>query len=260
MRSALRMFAHDMRSTQRDVLWILLTATLLTIAAYYVGSRKFYANTFFDPATKDQLFVLYQHLYWFGSYFVLYLLFPLLLIRALHHSTPATWGFCIGDWRFGLRAAGYTVAFMLPLLWLVSADSSFQNMYPHAALVRDRWNLLLLYEAAFLLYFLGWEFIWRGYVLFGLAPHVGRGAAMLMQMLPFVLLHSGKPPLETLGAIPAALLLAALAFRTRSYLYGVLIHWAVMGSMDVLATLRYRSGINGQGFDALRGIVAYLWS
>jgi membrane protease YdiL (CAAX protease family) len=260
LRSALRVFVRDLRDAPRGYVLILLAVTVLCIAAYYVGSRRFYASMFFDAAAADPLFSLHQHLYWFISYFVLFLLAPMLLIRFVHHGALRDYGLTVGDWRFGMRITVYTLTVMLPVLWFVSADPAFRSMYPHAAVVRDHWNLLLLYETVFLLYFLGWEFVWRGYMLFGLAPFAGKGAAMLLQALPFVLLHFGKPPLETIGAIPAALLLAGLAFRTRSYFYGVLIHWMVMGGMDVLATLRYRSGVDGSGLEALRAIVAYITS
>jgi membrane protease YdiL (CAAX protease family) len=117
-----------------------------------------------------------------------------------------------------------------------------------------------MYEALFLLYFAGWEFLWRGYMLFGLRRHMGDGAAVLAQMLPFVLLHFGKPPAETFGAVAAGVVLGALALRTRSFWYGAAVHWTIMLLMDGLSVLRWRAGAPGAGADDLLRIARHLLS
>jgi len=84
-------------------------------------------------------------------------------------------------------------------------------------------------------------------VLFGLEKPLGGGVAVLVQMIPFVILHNGKPLPETLGAIIAAIALGALALRTRSFWYCVATHWLVMLTIDLLSTLRDRTGTIGIG-------------
>jgi membrane protease YdiL (CAAX protease family) len=148
---------------------------------------------------------------------------------------------------------------MLPILWVVSDSAAFQSVYPHAQTVRTDWTLFLIYEGMFILYFIGWEFIWRGYVLFGLLKHTGATVAVLVQMIPFVILHFGKPLPETLGSIAAGIALGALSVRTRSFWYAVLIHWTVMLTIDIFATLRFRAGVEGIGLDALFGIFRALF-
>ena len=64
-------------------------------------------------------------------------------------------------------------------------------------------------------YFVAWEFVFRGWMLFGLAPRLGPGLAIVLQALPFSLMHTGKPELEAYGLILAGLALGALAWRTR---------------------------------------------
>jgi hypothetical protein len=56
--------------------------------------------------------------------------------------------------------------------------------------------------------------------LFGLKEKFGF-YAVLIQMIPFVILHNGKPELETFGAIAGGIALGILALRTKSFYYCV---------------------------------------
>ncbi|KAB2843393.1 MAG: CPBP family intramembrane metalloprotease, partial [Melioribacteraceae bacterium] len=71
---------------------------------------------------------------------------------------------------------------------------------------------------------------------FGLEEKFGMNA-ILIQMLPFVILHNGKPFVETLSAIIGAILLGYIAIRTRSIFYGVAIHFILFFSMDLFVVL-----------------------
>ena len=74
-------------------------------------------------------------------------------------------------------------------------------------------------------------------MLFGLEEKFGVNA-ILFQMLPFVILHNGKPFVETFSAIIGAILLGYIALRTRSIFYGVAIHFILFFSMDLFVILR----------------------
>ena len=68
----------------------------------------------------------------------------------------------------------------------------------------------------------------------GLRRALGANAIFVM-IVPYCMIHYGKPMPETLGAIGAGLILGTLAMRTRSIWGGVLIHVGVAMTMDVLA-------------------------
>ena len=71
---------------------------------------------------------------------------------------------------------------------------------------------------------LGWEFVFRGFLLFALYPVCGP-YAILLQAVPFAIAHFGKPELETLSCIFGGSAFGYVAWRTRSFLYPFLIHW-----------------------------------
>ena len=72
---------------------------------------------------------------------------------------------------------------------------------------------------------------------------------MLMQMLPFVILHNGKPAPETFSAILGGIALGILALRTNSFLYGVFVHMGIMLLIDFICSIRFRIGDYGVGID-----------
>lgn len=251
LRESLRAFVAETRRVPRDVIVVFLVVAAVGILSYHVGSKRFFYDHWYGSLGGDPLYDLYQYLYWFSSEFLIYFVLLLPVMRWLHRRPLREFGLGAGDWRFGLRVSLLFYLVMLPVLWIASASTAFQSVYPHSHIVRGDWSLFLIYEAAFVLYFIGWEFIWRGYMLFGLRPHTGAAVAVLSQMIPFVILHFGKPVPETVGAIVAAIALGALSLRTRSFWYAVLIHWSVMITIDLLSTLRFRTGATGVGPQAV---------
>jgi uncharacterized protein len=256
--AALRAFGGASRSVPRDVTVVFLVTALVLIAGDTWGGKRFFFTIWYPSLGGDPRFELWMHEWWFAAAFLLYFVVPVLLVLALHRARPSDFGLGAGDVRFGLTAAALSVAVMLPVLWIVSAEPAFRDLHPYARVTRINGGMFAVYEATFLLYFIGWEYLWRGYMLFGLRRHIGDGAAVLAQMLPFTLLHFGKPAMETFGAVAAGIALGAVALRARSFWYGVLTHWAVMFLMDALSVLRWRAGAAGTGMDDVLRIIRHL--
>jgi membrane protease YdiL (CAAX protease family) len=201
---------------------------------------------------------LIEYLYWFIGDFVTLFILPVLIIRLFLKEKLYNYGLRIGDYKAGFKITLIFLAIMLPLVWFVSTSDSFANVYPHLNSARDSWNVFIIYEIGLLIYMVAWEFIWRGYMLFGLYEKFGF-YAIFIQMIPFVILHNGKPMLETFGAILAGLALGILALRTKSIFYCVLAHMSVMFSIDLISTLRYRADDFGVGFTSLMNIIKTLF-
>ena len=89
-------------------------------------------------------------------------------------------------------------------------------------------------EAGYALQFFALEFFFRGFVLRGMAAEFG-SMAMMVMMIPYCMIHFGKPLPECLGSIVAGMVLGTLAMDTRSIWGGITIHVAVAWSMDAAA-------------------------
>jgi membrane protease YdiL (CAAX protease family) len=72
----------------------------------------------------------------------------------------------------------------------------------------------------------GWEFLFRGWLLFGYARRFGADGLWL-QAVPFALAHVGKPELETLSTIFGGFAFGWVAWRTKSFVYPLIIHWFI---------------------------------
>ncbi len=155
---------------------------------------------------------------------ILYLLIPLFVTIFIFRENPKEYGFQIGDWRIGLTLTVIAILLMTPILWwLTRANSSMQGYYD-GYLAGLPWNTFLD--------LLGWEFLFRGWLLFGYARKFG-AEALWIQAVPFAIAHVGKPEIETLSTIFGGFIFGWIAWRSKSFLYPFLIHW-YFGSFTIL--------------------------
>jgi membrane protease YdiL (CAAX protease family) len=118
----------------------------------------------------------------------------------LFRDKPWDYGIRIGRWKSAIILTAICLAAMMLILYGAGKMPEFRSYYHMYAI---DWPELLLNAA---LYMFAWEFLFRGYMLFGLEKSIGK-SAIFVQAIPFVLLHLGKPFLETLACIPGALFL-----------------------------------------------------
>ena len=151
---------------------------------------------------------------------IYYVLVPMAAGWLLFRDRPWDYGLRAGRWRWAMVVTPACLAAMAPILYAASNLPDFQSYYHRHTL---DWLELLLDTA---LYMFAWEFLFRGYMLFGLERSIGR-SAILVQAIPFVLLHLGKPFLETLACIPGGFIFGCVAYRTRSFLPCFAIHFGI---------------------------------
>jgi membrane protease YdiL (CAAX protease family) len=155
---------------------------------------------------------------------IYYLLIPLAAGWLLFRDKPWDYGIRIGHWKPSIILTAACLAAMALILYAAGKMPEFRSYYHMDAI---DWSELLL-DAA--LYMFAWEFLFRGYMLFGLEKSIGK-SAIFVQAIPFVLLHLSKPFLETLFCIPGGFVLGYVAYRTRSFLPCFIIHFGIYAMM-----------------------------
>lgn len=232
---------NQLKSLDKKVVIVFLSVAVLQTVSWYYTSRKFFRVNFYYQYFADNEFVqLYEYLFWFIGDFISLFLLPLLIIKLLLKEKITDYGLKFGDYKVGLIITFISIAVMLPVLWFVSASPEFAVKYPHLQMAKSNWTIFIIYEIGMFAYLFAWEFIWRGFMLFGLEEKFGY-YSVFIQMIPFVILHNGKPELETFSAILGGIILGIVALRTRSFIYGVFIHFAIMLSIDLFSTIRTAS-------------------
>ncbi|GBD90994.1 CAAX amino terminal protease self- immunity [bacterium BMS3Abin04] len=244
-------------SLDKKVVAVLLSVTILQTISWYYTSTKYFGQNFQTYFENSPNVNLYRFLYWFSSDTIVLLLIPVLIIIFLIKEKPSNYGLKAGEFKLGIKAAIIFSVFVLIINWYVSSLAEFDDTYPLLEDMLYSWRIFIYYEAALLVYLIAWEFIWRGFLQFGLEEKFGI-YAILVQTLPFVILHNGKPPLETFAAIIGGIILGYLAYRTRSIFYGVLIHFVMLFSLDLLVVLRYQHNDYNLGFNSLLNLFSKL--
>jgi uncharacterized protein len=158
----------------------------------------------------------------FGSV-LLQLGVPLLIVVAVWREDPRRYFLRIGEWKLGLAVTAGAVAVMAVVIWYTGHQPDFRSYY--SPVVGGRPPLQLIYDMGVAMF--AWEFFYRGWLLEALGRKYGTDAIWL-QMMPFALLHVGKPEIELLSTVLGGAFFGILAWRTRSMLYGWLLHWFMM--------------------------------
>lgn len=149
---------------------------------------------------------------------------------------------------YGLRLRGflshawiYALFFgiVLVAVVIVSQTGEFSNYYPFYRLANRSWKDFFLWEVLYATQFFTLEFFFRGFLVS--AGREAMGSSVIVAMVvPYCMIHFGKPWAEALAAILAGVVLGTLALKTRSIWSGFLIHVTVAVSMDLAALLQTR--------------------
>jgi membrane protease YdiL (CAAX protease family) len=174
--------------------------------------------------------------YWALMLFFFYFIVPLFVTRFILKENTAEFGLSVKGALKDYRIYVSLIAVMLPVVFAVSFTSAFQAKYPFydpnpgEPLYPD----FFTWECFYFLQFVGLEFFFRGFLLHGIKKQFGYYSVLVM-MLPYCMIHFGKPMAETIGAIVAGIVLGTLSLKSRSIWLGVAIHYSVALTMDICA-------------------------
>ena len=147
---------------------------------------------------------------------ILFLVVPVITLLLLGER-PADYGLRLGNWRLGLGLALGAAVVLTPIILWLASHPSFQAYYTNPGY--DLQTLQLTFGAD-----VGAsEFLFRGFLMWTLIRLAGPSAVVLAT-IPFVFTHITKPELETLTTFFGRIAFGWLSWRTRSVLYGALIH------------------------------------
>lgn len=194
------------------------------------------SDTFWATLRNSPFRRLLDFIWWSGWRFLGFFALPSLTLwllgqRVADHGL-ATRGFLSHAWI-------YLIFFAIVLVSVVgvSYDAHFQTYYPFYSDASRSWYDFWAWEALYAVQFFSLEFFFRGFWLKTGKSMMGSHVIYAM-VVPYCMIHFGKPFLETLAAILAGLVLGTLALRTRSIWAGFLIHVSVAITMDLAALMQ----------------------
>jgi membrane protease YdiL (CAAX protease family) len=210
---------------------ILLVAPVLIILWKYYGTKAFYlahltAWTILGSAD------------WSGAIFsyctglVLFGLLPILIIKFVFHESLSSYGVQIGDAKFGWLAVAAMAPVMIALTYPSASNPQFLAEYPLFKGAGASAGIFAAHSFLYLVYYLGYEMMMRGFIQFGLREQLGDWNAILVQTAISSLFHIGKPDGEIFSSILGGIIWGIVAFRSRSLLYVLVVHWLLGVSLD----------------------------
>lgn len=188
----LQEIAAFFRRNYREIVVISLATLFLTLAGYHpIGPS------------------------WVSS-LIYFAVLPILTIIILRRN-PLDFGLRLGNFKVWGFYAIATLIVALPILYVASRNSLLANYYtiPQFDVVK--------YTTETTAYLFAWEFLFRGFLLFGLKDKL-KESSILVQMVPFVLVHFGKPEIETISTILTGIYFGYVAYRGNSYWPAFIIH------------------------------------
>jgi len=177
---------------------------------------------------------------YFASVFGLLFLLPafvILLTGGAGGVTLWSMGMGLGNWKLGLILAAVFLPVSLLGLFIGLRDPALREYYPFSKESMSSPGRFVVYELCYLvLYYLPWEFTFRGVVIFSLLallPHTVPALVVVVMVSTFLstIFHIGHPNSEVLGAFVLGVLAGAATALTGSFLY-VLFQHALVGILN----------------------------
>ncbi len=167
------------------------------------------------------------------SFFLMFLL-PVLILW-ITRSPFKDYGLSKGDLKKGINYVIIITLFFLPfLVYSALKFPEFHVYYPRYPGARDNFAILIYWEFLFFIYLVGWEYLFRGFLIFALNRYVGFFWAVLLQAIPFALLHIGKPLPEIYSSFFAGIILGYIALKSKTFWPALFVHWIISFIFDLL--------------------------
>jgi membrane protease YdiL (CAAX protease family) len=211
---------------------ILLLAPILITTWKYYGTKAFYLSHL------TSYFVWLNNPDWTGAVYsfitglILFGFIPALIIKLIFKENLSSYGIQIGDWKFGLLSVAVMAPVMIALTYPSAKDPQFLAEYPLFKGAGESGLTFLQHALLYLSYYIGYEMLMRGFIQFGIRSAFGDWQAILVQTTISCLFHIGKPDGEIYSSILGGLIWGIVAFRSRSLLYILIVHWLLGISLD----------------------------
>ncbi len=242
---------HGVDAADRRLAAVLVTVMLCLIFTRYYGSsgRLNYWTDLFAVIGLDDWGQALEHwatrsenrrfngrMFWAVGRVIGYVVFPIIVIKLFIREPISSFGLRVKGILPHAKVYALMLAGIAPLVVIVSFFESFQRKYPFYALRAGEswWPHFILWELLYAAQFVALEFFFRGFMVHGAKYRLGYASIWVM-MVPYMMIHFGKPLPECVGSIIAGFVLGTLSLKSNSVWWGVAIHVAVAWGMDLLS-------------------------
>lgn len=171
------------------------------------------------------------------SGFIIMGFIPGILVFSLYNQNPDNVGLALGQnkeyWYLYV-----TPAIIILINFFLAKNPDTFGRYPEMRFSGWNKSKLAVLVIGWMIYLLGYEFLFRGLLLFSVYHSYGLFVAFTVNIITYSLVHFHKGKDEMLGALPFGILLCSLAFLTGSIILPFLVHLSLALSTDFF-TIHY---------------------
>ena len=239
----------DIRKIDKELAVIFIIASFSLIGNYYLSNTSSFEQFLRQISLNQPAHFLesirlespnrrfFDLAFWVSVISFNYLLLPGIFIATHKKLSFEKLGFSIKNLSASaLKNYAVLYLFMLPVIYMVAQSPSFLQKYPFykPAVGEPLSRYFIWWEILYFIQFIGVEFFFRGFLIHTTKHRFGI-YSIFVSVLPYVMIHFGKPMPETIGAIGAGLILGILSYESKSIIPGIFLHYAVAITMDILA-------------------------
>ena len=170
---------------------------------------------------------MYEYMFRYVMLFILGFLAPLVAIKFIHKEKFQLYGLTWGPDKLSRRIGFWWMiglcVIIVPVTFLASKNPELRAEYPLSSFAKSSVGVFFLYQCFFMLAYVGYEYLFRGFLQCGIATQFGR-SAIVVQVLATTVIHYHKPFLETLLAFLVGAFAGMLNYRTKSFIYMMIAH------------------------------------
>jgi membrane protease YdiL (CAAX protease family) len=153
---------------------------------------------------------------------------PIICIKYFFKKSPADFGFRLPeDVRESVRLSGLALLVFLPIVIFFGTRPEFQQYY----ILKEKINIFFIFSIlTSALYYFSEEFLFRGFLFFGLIESLGtkfKWFSFLIINLLFAFFHIGKPFSEIVFAFFLGVVFCYLSLKTKSFLPAATLHFVL---------------------------------
>ena len=165
--------------------------------------------------------------------FLIYGIAPIFIVKFLFHGRPQDYGLAFVHRNVRPIYFFAMAGLALPIMFLLSKKERINSHYPEVrGAFLSKWSLLFS-SITYILYYFGYESLYRGFLVFGLRRYTGDFIAIIASMVFTSVTHLSSPWIVLIGSIVSGVIFPYIVILSGSIWALFAFHSVIGISMDI---------------------------
>jgi len=218
---------------------VLLTTVIICLVGYGLTTRSSYLYKLFNRKFGEERGTIRWVFFWRYAGFFYFLLIPVVVMYTLLSQDITRYGVGIVNLPESLIWI-LALGVLIVLFQAIFARNPVNlSHYPQIRVPVWTVSLIVKNSLGWFLYLVSYEFMFRGFLLFGLVDAFGVWPAILVNTVIYSLAHIPKGARETILAVPFGILICYLTLKTGTIWVAVFLHYILAVSNDIFSIIAH---------------------